>query len=210
MRRPTKAADRLAIVGVNGVAQLVEHPVLKIADEDVAGKVDAAVGAVAVELTIGKRKPLVPSLARQVVDPGQVGAGEGDNIELVALNLIGPGYCVGNRLVDQRLFDRMGRYALKLVAGDHADDRLAALVLADEHECLGEPGNRELGGDAVLHHCAGDALERKGDDAGDYVANVRPDLGGEFAEQVDLAVVNDQRHQSVGGAILGAIVGVGA
>ena len=210
VRGAAQTTDRVARVGVCVVIQAVNLAVFPIAHQVFVGERDAAIGAVAV--VRGRWavpiQPFVPLLRGQVINPGDVGVGECDDVKLVALDLVRPGAGVGHVNAHQAVFDSVRGQAFVFVALHDADGGCAQRVAGQKHERISVTGHRKSGPAAVLRRCAGHALKRECQQTGNLAAHVHPNFGGDFAQQVHLAVVNDQRHDGVRRSVLCAEPGL--
>ena len=99
----------------------------------------------------------------------------------------------------------MGRKPLEFIALHHADGGRSQGVTRQEHECFGKADNRKRCATAVLAGCAGHSLEREGNQVWDDRANVDPHFGGDFAQQVHLAMVNNQSNKGIRRPVFGPI-----
>ena len=153
-----------------------------------------AIRAVAGELAILEPSALVPGLGRCIVDPGGVGAGEGQHVEAVTVLLVGVGDGIRDVavLLDLPLHGVRG-HALARVAVGAVDDALATVVTTQPEQGVVQLGHGERGGQAQLVEGTLNARQREV-----RVASVIPDFSRVCAEDPNFAVVNDNTDYAVG------------
>ena len=147
-------------------------------------------------MSIHQAGSLMPRACGGVKHPRSPCRGERQDVELVALLLVGVGHGVGDHAVvlDGEL-DGVGRDALAAVANGAVDNAAAARVGAQPEQGVVELGHRIDGGAAQFVKRALDALQREVRRTG-----VVPDLDGAGAKQPRLAVVDVDRDELVRGA----------